>query len=92
MEHQPETFSAVTTPVKMDRLRKSAIRSQNKRAIYNVYKFYKDISGQPENFNNINVRIRQTSYLDVSCDVVPVAAENYHAYTTYKHTLCFLLN
>jgi hypothetical protein len=46
MEDQPETSSAVTTPVKLDKLRKSAIRSQNKRTIYNVCKFLKDISEQ----------------------------------------------
>jgi hypothetical protein len=39
MEDEPETSSAVTTPVKLDRLRKSAIRSQNERIIYSVYKF-----------------------------------------------------
>jgi hypothetical protein len=55
---QPETSSAVTTPVKLDRLRKPAIRSQHKRTIYNVYKFFKDISEQPEHFSNMNVHIK----------------------------------
>jgi hypothetical protein len=40
-EEQPETSLAVITPVKLDRLRKAAIRRQNKRTIYNVYKFLK---------------------------------------------------
>jgi hypothetical protein len=44
MDDQPETSLAVTTAVKLDRLRKCAIRNQNKRTIYNVYKFFKDIS------------------------------------------------
>jgi hypothetical protein len=35
---------AVTTPVKLDRLRKSAIESYNKGTIYNMYNFFKDIS------------------------------------------------
>jgi hypothetical protein len=55
MEDQADRSSAVTTPVKLDRSRKSDIRSQNKRTIYNVYKFFKDISEQPEHFSNINV-------------------------------------
>jgi hypothetical protein len=55
---QPETSSAITTPVKLDRLKKSAIRSQNKRTIYNVCKFFKDISVQPEHFSNRNVHIK----------------------------------
>jgi hypothetical protein len=54
MEDQPDKSSAVTAPVKVGRLGKSDIRSQNKRAIYNVYKFFKDISEQPEHFSNIN--------------------------------------
>jgi hypothetical protein len=58
MEDQPETSSAVITPVKLERLRKSEIRSQNKRNIYNVYKFSKDISEQHEHFSNINVHIK----------------------------------
>jgi hypothetical protein len=57
-EDQPEKSSAVTTPVKLDRLRKSAVRSQNKRTIYNVCKFFKYISEQPEHFSNINVHIK----------------------------------
>jgi hypothetical protein len=48
MEDQPDRSSAVTTPVKLGRLGKSDIRSQNKRTIYNVYKFFKNISEQPE--------------------------------------------
>jgi ribosomal protein L34 len=59
MEDQPDRSSAVTMPVKVDRLRKSDIRSQNKRTIYNVYKFFKDISEQPEPFSNINVHKTQ---------------------------------
>jgi hypothetical protein len=42
MQDQPETSLAV--PVKLGRLRKYDIRSQNKRTIYNVYKLFKDIS------------------------------------------------
>jgi hypothetical protein len=57
-EDQPETVSAVTTPMKLDTLRKSAIRSQDKRTIYNVYKFFNDISEQPKHFSNINVHIK----------------------------------
>jgi hypothetical protein len=34
----------------------------------------------------------QTNYFVVICDVVPVAAQNHHAYTTHKHTLYFLIN
>jgi hypothetical protein len=44
MEDQPEGSSAVTTPVKLGRLGKSDIRSQNKRSIYKVFKA---ISEQP---------------------------------------------
>jgi hypothetical protein len=36
----------------------SAIRSQNKRIIYNVHKFFKDIFEQPEHFSNINVHVK----------------------------------
>lgn len=42
MEDQPEMSSAVTPPMKLSRLKKAYIRSQNKRTIYNVYKFFKD--------------------------------------------------
>jgi hypothetical protein len=49
--NQPETSTVITTPVKLDRLRKSAIRSQNKRTIYNVSKFFKDISEEPEHMS-----------------------------------------
>jgi hypothetical protein len=59
MEDQPEGSSAVTTPVKLGRLGKSDIRIQNKRTIYNVYKFFEDISEQPEHFSNINVHKTQ---------------------------------
>jgi hypothetical protein len=59
MEDQPDRSSAVTTPVKLGRLEKSDIRSQNKRTIYNVYKFSKDISEQPEHLSNINVHKTQ---------------------------------
>jgi hypothetical protein len=59
MEDQPDRSSAVTTPVKLGRLGKSDIRSQNKRTIYNVYKFFKDISEEPEHFSNINVHKTQ---------------------------------
>jgi hypothetical protein len=48
--------SAVTTPVKLERLGISAFRSEN-RIIYNVSKFFKDISEQTEHFSNINVHI-----------------------------------
>jgi hypothetical protein len=41
MEDQSEMSSAVRTPVNLGRLRKSAIRSPNKRTIYNVYNFSK---------------------------------------------------
>jgi hypothetical protein len=58
MEQQLETSLPVTTPVKLDRLRKSAVRSQNKRTIYNVYNFFKDISEQPEHFSDVNVHIK----------------------------------
>jgi hypothetical protein len=58
MEDQPEMSLAVTTPVNLDRLGKSAIRSQNKRTIYYVYKFFKDISEQSEHFSDINVHIK----------------------------------
>jgi hypothetical protein len=34
MEEQPEMSSAVTAPLKLDGLRINAIRSQNKRTIY----------------------------------------------------------
>jgi hypothetical protein len=54
MEDQLDRSSAVTMPVKVGRLGKSDIRSQNKRTIYNVYKFFKDISEEPEHFSNIN--------------------------------------
>jgi hypothetical protein len=59
MEDQPDRSSAVTTTVRLGRLGKSDIRSQNKRTIYNVYKFFKDISEQPEHFGNINVHKTQ---------------------------------
>jgi hypothetical protein len=58
MEDQPEMSSAVIRPVKLGRLGKFAIRSQNKRIIYNVYKLFKDISEQPEHFSNIKVHIK----------------------------------
>jgi hypothetical protein len=58
VEDQLETSSAVTTLVKLGRLRKSAIRSENKRTIYNVYKFFKDISDHPEHFSNMNVHTK----------------------------------
>jgi hypothetical protein len=57
MEDQPQKSSTVTKPVKLSRLRKSAIRSQNKRPIYNVFKFFKDIFEQPVHFSNTNVDI-----------------------------------
>jgi hypothetical protein len=50
MEDQPDGSSAVTMPVKVGRLGKSDIKSHNKRTVYNVYKFFKDISEQPEHF------------------------------------------
>jgi hypothetical protein len=59
MEGQPDRSAAVTTPVRLGRLGNSDIRSQNKRTIYNVYKFFKDISEQPEHFSNINVHKTQ---------------------------------
>jgi hypothetical protein len=59
MEDQPDRSSAVKTPVKLGRLGKSDIRSQNKRTIYNVYKFFKGISEQPEQFGNINIHKTQ---------------------------------
>jgi hypothetical protein len=46
MKDEPGRSSAVTAPVKLDRLRKS--RSQNKRTVCNVHKFFKDISDHPE--------------------------------------------
>jgi hypothetical protein len=51
MEDKLETSSAVTTPVKLDRLRESSVRSQNKRAIYNVYKFLKAF------LSNLNISV-----------------------------------
>jgi hypothetical protein len=62
MEDQPDRSSSVTTPVKLGRLGKSDIRSQNKRTIYNVYKFFKDISEQPEHFSN-NINVHKTQYI-----------------------------
>jgi hypothetical protein len=59
MEDQPETSSALKTPAKRRRLGKSYIRGQNKRTIYNVHKFFKDISLQPEHFSNINLHKTQ---------------------------------
>jgi hypothetical protein len=44
MEEQPEMSSAVTAPVKLGRLGKSAIKSQNKGTIYNAYKLFMNIS------------------------------------------------
>jgi hypothetical protein len=58
MENQPQTSSVVRTPVKLVRLRKSAIRSKNKRTIYNMYNVFKDISGKPEHFSNINIHMK----------------------------------
>jgi hypothetical protein len=58
MEDQPEMSLAVTTPVKLGRLEKSAIKSQNKRTIYNVCRFFKDTSEQHDHFSNINVHIK----------------------------------
>jgi hypothetical protein len=40
-EDKPVTSSAVIPTVKLDGLRKSAIRSWNKRTVYNVYKFFR---------------------------------------------------
>jgi hypothetical protein len=51
MDDQLEMSSAVTSSMKLDILRKSTIRSQNKRTMYNVYNFFKDISEQPEHFS-----------------------------------------
>jgi hypothetical protein len=59
VEDQPETSSALITPVKLDTLGKSDIRSQNKRIIYNAYNFFKDISVQPEHVSNINLHKTQ---------------------------------
>jgi hypothetical protein len=39
VEDQPQTPSAVTAPEKLDRLRKSDIRSHNKMTIYSMYRF-----------------------------------------------------
>lgn len=55
MEDQSETSSGLTKPAKLERFGRSDIRSQNKRIIYNVYKFFKDMSEQPKHFSNINV-------------------------------------
>jgi hypothetical protein len=41
MEDQPEMSSAVTLPLKRERLGESDIRSQNKRTIYIVYNFFR---------------------------------------------------
>jgi hypothetical protein len=49
---------AVTTQVKLGGLGKSAIRSWKKVTVFNVHKFFKDVSGQPEYFSNKNVRIK----------------------------------
>jgi hypothetical protein len=59
MEDQSDRSSAVTMPIKLGRLGKSDIRSQNKRTIYNVCKFFKDIFEQPEHFSNTNVHKSQ---------------------------------
>jgi hypothetical protein len=83
VEDQPDTSSAVT-PVKLDRLRKSAIRSLNKITIYNVYKFFKDISVILISALNGYKRRYQTNYLVVLCDVVPVAAQNHRAVTVFS--------
>lgn len=49
-----DQLGAVTTPVKLGRLRKFAVRRRNKSTIRNVYKFVKNISEQPEYFSNIS--------------------------------------
>jgi hypothetical protein len=50
---QREMSSDITTLVKLGRLAKSDIRSQNNRTICSVYNFFKDTSEQPEHFSNI---------------------------------------
>jgi hypothetical protein len=59
MKDQPDKSSAVTTPVKVGRLGKSDIRNLNKRTIYNVYEFFKDIYEEPEHSSNINFQKTQ---------------------------------
>jgi hypothetical protein len=68
MGDQAEMSSAITTPVKLGRLGNSDFRHQNKKTIYNVCKFFKDISQQPEYFSNINVHKTQKITGKV-CDV-----------------------
>jgi hypothetical protein len=58
MKQQPETSLVVTAPVKLDRCRKSAIRSHNKRTIYNVHKFFNDISQQSECLSIVDIHIK----------------------------------
>jgi hypothetical protein len=58
MEDQPEMSSAVTTPVKVGILRKSAVRVQNKMTIYKVHGFFKHICKQPECFCNTYAYIK----------------------------------
>jgi hypothetical protein len=57
VEDLPETSMVVTAALILDRLRKSAIRSQHKRAVYYVFKFVRDISEQPEQFSSINIKV-----------------------------------
>jgi hypothetical protein len=71
-EDTPKISAVVTTPMKLDRLQKSDIRSQNKRTVYNVHKFFKDIYEQPAHFSDINVHKTQITVkaCDVHCSAV----------------------
>jgi hypothetical protein len=58
VEGQPATSTAVAATVKLDGLRKFAVRSQNKRTVYSVYEFFGDVSEKLHHFSNINVCIK----------------------------------
>jgi hypothetical protein len=59
--------------MKLGRFGKSDITSQNKRTIYNVYKFFRVFSEQPEHFSNINIHRTQeitVKACEVHCSTV----------------------
>jgi hypothetical protein len=68
MEDHFETSLAVTMPAKWDRSKNFGNRSQNMWTIYNAHEFFKDISEQPEDFNNTNVHKMQ-GIIAEPCDV-----------------------
>jgi hypothetical protein len=45
--------------LKRGRLKKSDVRSRNKRSVYNLYKFFEGISHQRKHLSNINVHKAQ---------------------------------